>query len=106
MLLDSAVTIPAGESTSNSVFLGRIPKLVAIELPDLTSNNVHIQVSTDNVMFDDIFDLAGTLYEIKSTSGWNYLPTDVASAMPSFVRIRSASNEAQDRTIRLFMNRL
>lgn len=106
MLLDNAVTIPAGQNTSNSVFLGRIPKLVAIELPTLTSNKVHIQVSTDNVVFDDIFDLTGTLYEIKSTSGWNYLPNDVASAMPSFVRIRSASNEAQDRTIRLFLNRL
>jgi hypothetical protein len=106
MLLDSAVTIPAGQSTSNSVFLGRIPKLVAIELPALTSNKVHIQVSTDNVVFDDIFDLTGTLYEIKSTSGWNYLPADISNAMPSFVRLRSASNEAQDRTIRLFLNRL
>ena len=106
MLLDSAVTIPSGTSTSNSVFLGRIPKLVAIELPALTSNKVHIQVSTDNVVFDDIFDLNGILYEIKSTSGWNYLPNDVSSAMPSFVRIRSASNEAENRTIRLFLNRL
>jgi hypothetical protein len=106
MLLDSSVTIPAGETLSNSVFLGRIPKLVAIELPALTSNKIHIQVSMDNVVFDDIFDLTGTLYEIKSTSGWNYLPGDISNAMPSFVRLRSASQEAESRTIRLFMNRL
>ena len=106
MLLDSFVIIPSGTNQSNSVFLGRIPKLVAVELPALTSNKIHIQVSTDNVVFDDIYDLTGTLYEIKSTSGWNYLPADISNAMPPFVRFRSVSNEAQDRTIRLFMNRL
>ena len=106
MLLDSEVIIPSGQTVSNSVFTGRIPKVVAIELPTLTSNKVHIQVSTDNVVFDDIFDLTGTLYEIKSTSGWNYLPAEVSSAMPSFVRIRSAIPEAENRTIRLFLNRL
>lgn len=106
MLLDNEVTIPSGTNQSNSVFLGRIPKLVAVELPTLTSNKIHIEVSTDNVVFDDIYDLTGTLYEIKSTSGWNYLPADISNSIPAFVRLRSASNEAQNRTIRLFMNRL
>lgn len=106
MLLDSQVIIPSGQSLSNSVNLGRIPKLVAVELPTLTSNKVHIQVSTDNVVFDDVFDQTGTLYEIKSTSGWNFIPSDISSSLPSFVRLRSASNEGSDRVIRLFMNRL
>ena len=106
MLLDNLVTIPAGSSTSNGVFLGKIPTLVAIELPTMTSNKIHLEVSTDGVAWESVYANDGTLYEIKPTAGWNYLPHDVSTSLPSFVRIFTNGTEAQQRIIRLFTRQL
>lgn len=106
MLLDNLVTIPAGSTTSNGVFLGKIPTLVAVELPAMTSNKIHIEVSVDGVLWESLYNQDGTLYEIKPTAGWNYLPHDVSTSLPPFVRIFTNGTEAAQRIIRLYTRQL
>lgn len=106
MLLENQVAIPAGSNRSNGVFLGKIPNLVAIELPTMTSNKIHMEVSTDGSVWDDVYANDGTLYEIKPTAGWNYLPHDVSTSLPPFVRIFTNGTEAEQRIIRLFSRQL
>jgi hypothetical protein len=106
MLLENQVTIPANSNTSNGVMLGRIPNLVAIELPTMTSNKIHLEVSTDGSAWERVYANDGTLYEIKPTAGWNYLPHDVSTSLPPFVRIFTNGTESAERIIKLFSRQL
>jgi hypothetical protein len=106
MLLDNQVIIPAGANISNCVYLGKIPQLVAIELPVMTSNKIHIEVSTDAVLWERVYANDGTLYEIKPTAGWNFLSHDVSTSLPPFVRIFTNGTESAQRIIKLFSRQL
>lgn len=100
-ILGNQVTIPAGQTTSNGVLVGKTTRVVGVDLPNVfTGNKAHIQTSIDNVEWFDIYDQSGALYEIKPTEGIFYIPKEISDTIAPFVRFRSNATEVADRLIR------
>lgn len=89
---EMALTIPAGESVSNSVQLSG-NNLVGLVLPEtLTGDVVTMLGSSDNVTFRDLYESTGIEVEIKATLGKLLIVEPVYSISFGYVKFRAGTN--------------
>lgn len=95
------VTIASSGTTSGSVWLDE-RLLVGIEFPSaFTGATVSFEVSADNTNFVELYS-GGSLVTVTATASKleKLVPADYA--MAKFIRVKSASSEAAERTITLW----
>lgn len=100
-ILGTSAIIPAGQTTSNNLYIGKTTRLIGVDLPNVfTGNKAHIETSVDGVEWFNIYDQAGALYEIKPTEGIFYIPESISTVIAQFIRLRSNATEVAERLIR------
>jgi hypothetical protein len=97
------LTIPAGQSLSNSVDLTTLAVAMITAPPDWTDANISFQVSDDNASFYDLFDAQGIqiLRTFKAGRAVIVDPTMTQAALYARVRSGSAENPIEQEADRI-----
>jgi hypothetical protein len=99
------ITIPAGQTTSNAVYLDCGLALIKIDFPVMTGAQFFLQESQDGSIFKDSSEMDGKLYFPELSMGisnTSYIFGKRLLIFIGFLRVVSTSIEAADRSIDLF----
>jgi hypothetical protein len=102
MLTDNTLTIAISGTTSTSADMGRIGNPVLFLFPTTTNTEFDIQGSMDNSVFETVYDRFGSTVNLVSASGYIYLEPEAGVALPQYIRLVGDSEEAEERTIKVF----
>ena len=93
-IIEATLTIPSGQSTSDSIQLSR-NYVVGLILPEtLDGSVVTILGSSDNETFRDVYESTGIEVEIKSTLGKLLVIEPIYSVAYAYVKFRAGTGES------------
>ena len=90
----ASFVIASGGTISSSVEINRKHRWGTVQVPTINVGTLQVQVSSDDSTFVDVYDEAGVIITVVSSTGVRAFPLPAAALGARFVRIEAGAAQA------------